>query len=88
MRPANVTPACAGRVCPRPQALPRKIRDLNEKIEAARGHPEIFEKVRRDYAKKFRGFQAWQSALHAVQVAVDLPFDEGMDRCLRGLRLR
>ena len=58
--------------------LPRKIRDLNEKIEAARGHPEIFEKVRRAYAKKFRGFEAWQSALRAVQVAVDLPFDEGM----------
>ena len=56
----------------------RKIRDLNEKIEAARGHPEIFEKVRRDYAKKFRSFEAWQSALRAVQVAVDLPFDEGM----------
>jgi 3-hydroxyacyl-CoA dehydrogenase len=56
----------------------RKIRDLNEKIEAARGHPEIFEKVRRDYAKKFRGFEAWQSALRAVQVAVELPFDEGM----------
>ena len=56
----------------------RKIRDLNEKIEAARGHPEIFEKVRRDYAKKFRGFEAWQSALRAVQIAVDLPFDEGM----------
>ena len=58
--------------------LPRKTHDLNEKIEAARGHPEIFEKVRRDYAKKFRGFEAWQSALRAVQVAVDLPFDEGM----------
>jgi 3-hydroxyacyl-CoA dehydrogenase len=57
---------------------PRKIRDLNEKIEAARGHPEIFEKVRRDYVKKFRGFEAWQSAPRAVQVAVDLPFDEGM----------
>ena len=56
----------------------RKLRDLNEKIEAARGHPQIFEKVRRDYAKKFRGFEAWQSALRAVQVAVDLPFDEGM----------
>ena len=42
------------------------------------GHPEIFEKVRRDNAKKFRGFEAWQSALRAVQVAVDLPFDEGM----------
>ena len=58
----------------------RKIRDLNEKIEAARGHPEIFEKVRRANAKKFRGFEAWQAALRAVQVAVELPFDEGMKR--------
>jgi 3-hydroxyacyl-CoA dehydrogenase len=56
----------------------RKIRDLNDKIEAARGHPEIFDKVRRGYGKKFRGFEAWQSALRAVQAAVDLPFEDGM----------
>ena len=40
----------------------RKIRDLNDKIEAARGKPEIFEKIRRDNARKFRGFEAWKSA--------------------------
>jgi 3-hydroxyacyl-CoA dehydrogenase len=56
----------------------RKIRDLNDKIEAARGRPEIFDKVRREYARKYRGFEAWQAALRAVQAAVDLPFDEGM----------
>ncbi|MDR3419646.1 MAG: 3-hydroxyacyl-CoA dehydrogenase NAD-binding domain-containing protein [Xanthobacteraceae bacterium] len=56
----------------------RKIRDLSDKIEAARGRPEIFDKVRRDYARKYRGFEAWQSAMRAVQAAVDLPFDEGM----------
>jgi 3-hydroxyacyl-CoA dehydrogenase len=56
----------------------RKIRDLNDKIEAARGHPEIFEKIRRDNARKFRGFEAWKSAIRAVEAAVDLPFDEGM----------
>ncbi len=56
----------------------RKIRDLNEKIDAARGKPEIFDKVRREYARKYRGFEAWQSAMRAVQAAVDLPFDEGM----------
>jgi 3-hydroxyacyl-CoA dehydrogenase len=55
----------------------RKIRDLDDKIEAARGHPEIFDKVRRGYARKYRGFEAWQAALRAVQAAVDLPFDEG-----------
>jgi 3-hydroxyacyl-CoA dehydrogenase len=56
----------------------RKIRDLNDKVEAARGHPEIFDKVRREYSRKYRGFEAWQSAMRAVQAAVDLPFDEGM----------
>jgi 3-hydroxyacyl-CoA dehydrogenase len=56
----------------------RRIRDLNDKIEAARGRPEIIEKVRRDYAKKFRGFAAWQSVLRAVQAALDLPFEDGM----------
>ncbi|MGP8267561.1 MAG: 3-hydroxyacyl-CoA dehydrogenase NAD-binding domain-containing protein [Beijerinckiaceae bacterium] len=56
----------------------RKIRDLNDKIDAARGRPEIFDKVRRDNARKFRGFEAWQAALRAVQAAIDLPFDDGM----------
>ena len=56
----------------------RKIRDLHDKIEAARNRPEIFDKVRREYARKYRGFEAWQAALRAVHAAVDLPFDEGM----------
>jgi 3-hydroxyacyl-CoA dehydrogenase len=55
-----------------------KIRDRNDKIEAARGKPEIFEKIRKDNARKFRGFEAWKSAMRAVQAAIDLPFDDGM----------
>jgi 3-hydroxyacyl-CoA dehydrogenase len=55
-----------------------KIRDRNDKIEAARGKPEIFEKIRKDNARKFRGFEAWKSAMRAVQAVVDLPFDDGM----------
>ena len=56
----------------------RKMRDLNDKIDAARGKPEIFEEIRKANARKFRGFEAWESAIGAVQAAVDLPFDEGM----------
>jgi 3-hydroxyacyl-CoA dehydrogenase len=56
----------------------RKIRDRNDKIEAARGKPEIIEKIRKDNARKFRGFEAWKSAIQAVQAAIDLPFDDGM----------
>jgi len=57
-----------------------KVRDLNDKIEAARGHREIFDKVRRGNARKYRGFEAWQAVIRAVEAAVDLPFDEGMKR--------
>jgi 3-hydroxyacyl-CoA dehydrogenase len=56
----------------------RKIRDLSDKIEPARGKPEIFEKIRRDNARKYRGFEAWKAALKAVQAAVDLPYEEGL----------
>ena len=58
----------------------RKVRDLNDKIEAARGHPEIFDKARRDYARRYRGFEAWKAVIRATEAAVDLPFDEGMKR--------
>jgi 3-hydroxyacyl-CoA dehydrogenase len=69
--------AFARKVIDTPMPL-RKIRDLNDKIDAARGHPEIFDKARRDYARRYRGFDAWLSALRAVQAAVDLPFDEAI----------
>ena len=56
----------------------RRIRDLNDKIDAARGHPEIFDKIERDYGRRYRGFEAWRSAVRAVKAAIDLPFDQGM----------
>jgi 3-hydroxyacyl-CoA dehydrogenase len=58
----------------------KKVRDRSDKIEPARGHPEIFEAVRRANARKFRGFEAWEKAIESVKNAVDLPFDEGMVR--------
>jgi 3-hydroxyacyl-CoA dehydrogenase len=56
----------------------RKIRDLSDKIAAARGRPEIFEAIRKANARKFRGFQAWLKAIESVKNAVDLPFDDGV----------
>ena len=41
----------------------RRIRDHNDKVEAARGKPEIFDKIRKANARKFRGFEAWKSAI-------------------------
>jgi len=56
----------------------KKVRDRFDKLEPARGHPEIFEAIRKANAKKFRGFEAWEKAIESVKNAVDLPFDEGM----------
>jgi len=61
------------------KALPlRKVRDLEEKIAPARGKPEVFDAIRKTNAKKFRGFEAWERAIQAVQDAVELPFDDGL----------
>ncbi len=56
----------------------KKVRDRSDKIEAARGHPEIFEAVLKANARKYRGFEAWKKAIELVENAVNLPFDEGM----------
>ena len=56
----------------------KKARDRTEKLEPARGHPEIFEAIRKANARKFRGFEAWEKAIELVRNAVDLPFDEGL----------
>ncbi|WP_343234436.1 3-hydroxyacyl-CoA dehydrogenase NAD-binding domain-containing protein [Microvirga terrestris] len=56
----------------------KKVRDLDDKIAAARGKPEIFEAFRKANARKFRGFQAPEYNIRCVEAAVNLPFDEGI----------
>jgi 3-hydroxyacyl-CoA dehydrogenase len=56
----------------------KKVRDLNGKIEAARGKPEIFAAFRKANAKKFRGFQAPEYNIRCVEAAVNQPFEEGL----------
>ncbi|HEY9236298.1 MAG TPA: 3-hydroxyacyl-CoA dehydrogenase NAD-binding domain-containing protein, partial [Phenylobacterium sp.] len=56
----------------------RRIRDQNEKVEAARGKPEIFADFRKANARKFRGFLAPEYNIRCIEAAVNQPFDEGM----------
>ena len=56
----------------------KKVRDLDDKIAAARGKPEIFDVFRKANARKFRGFQAPEYNIRCVEAAVNLPFDEGI----------
>lgn len=55
-----------------------KIRDQNEKLEAAKGKPEIFENFRKANARKFRGFLAPEYNIRCIEAAVNQPFEEGL----------
>jgi 3-hydroxyacyl-CoA dehydrogenase len=56
----------------------KKVRDLDDKIAAARGKPEVFETFRKANVRKFRGFQAPEYNIRCIEAAVNLPFDEGI----------
>jgi 3-hydroxyacyl-CoA dehydrogenase len=58
----------------------KKIRDLDDKISAVRGKPEVFAAFRRSVARQTRGFRAPESIVKAVEAAVSLPFDQGIKR--------
>jgi len=57
-----------------------KVRDRDDKVAAARGKPELFDRLRKAHARKNRGFEAWRRAIDAVRDAVELPIDEGLRR--------
>jgi 3-hydroxyacyl-CoA dehydrogenase len=57
-----------------------RVRDRQDKIDAARGKPEIFAEFRKKNARALRGFKAPENILKAVEAAVELPFEEGMKR--------
>ncbi|MBL8553780.1 MAG: enoyl-CoA hydratase/isomerase family protein [Phenylobacterium sp.] len=56
-----------------------KISENNTKLEAARGHPEIFAEFRKKNARKFRGFDAPEANIKCIEAAVNsATFDEGL----------
>jgi 3-hydroxyacyl-CoA dehydrogenase len=58
----------------------KRVRDLSEKMLAARGRPEIFAEFRRANARRFRSFKAPENIIKCIEAAVNLPFDQGMQR--------
>ena len=58
----------------------KKIRDLDDKLAAVRGKPEVFAQFRKSVARQTRGFRAPENIVKAVEAAVSLPFDQGMAR--------
>src|SRR2546426_24801 len=58
----------------------RKVRDLDDKVAATRGKPEIFAEFRKSVARQTRGFRAPEACIRLVEAAVNLPFDQGLAR--------
>jgi 3-hydroxyacyl-CoA dehydrogenase len=58
----------------------KKIRDLDDKLAAVRGKPEVFASFRKSVARQTRGFRAPERCIQAVEAAVELPFDRGLER--------
>ena len=56
----------------------KKVRDINEKVEAAKGNDEIFKNFRKSIERKIRGFLAPEYNIQCIEAAVNKSFDEGI----------
>ncbi len=61
-------------------AEPRRTREQNERVEAARGKTEIFDAARKTAAKVARGFESPLAAIESIKNAANMPFDQGIAR--------
>ena len=57
---------------------PPRVRDRQEKVEADRADPGMFDRFRKANARSFRGQLAPEMIIQCIAAAVRLPFDEGI----------
>ncbi|MBM3289410.1 MAG: 3-hydroxyacyl-CoA dehydrogenase [Candidatus Hydrogenedentes bacterium] len=57
-----------------------RIRDLDDRLADAKSNPGMFDEFRKAVAQSKRGFEAPQHGINAVEAAVNLPFDKGLER--------
>jgi len=57
-----------------------RVRDRNDKLEAARDKPEVFDAFRKKNARRFRGFKAPEAIIKAIEAAVERSYEDGMAR--------
>lgn len=58
----------------------RKIRDLDDRLLAARENPGLFDAFRKKNARALKGFKAPENIIKAIEAATTLDFDAGMKR--------
>ncbi len=59
---------------------PRRTSELEDRIDEARGDPEIFANFRKSIARRARGFEAPYACIEAIEAAVALSFEDGLAR--------
>lgn len=57
---------------------PRKTRELDDKIHAARDTPDLFDRARKKIERRARGLISPQLIIQCVENAVSLPFEKGL----------
>jgi len=57
-----------------------RIRDRQDKVDPDKGNRALFDDFRRKHARATRGFKAPENIVRAIEAAVELPFDAGMQR--------
>jgi 3-hydroxyacyl-CoA dehydrogenase len=55
-----------------------KVSEMNEKVDAVKDKPEIFDNFRKSSARKTRGFDAPEACVKAVEASVTMPFTDGV----------
>jgi 3-hydroxyacyl-CoA dehydrogenase len=56
----------------------RKSSELDEKLSEARANPGLFDEFRKENGRKFRGFDAPEYNIRAIEAAVSKPYAEGV----------
>ena len=56
----------------------KKVREIDEKVTAARGNDQLFNDFRNSISRKTRGFLAPEYNIQCIEAAVNKPFDEGI----------
>ena len=56
----------------------KKVRDIDEKVTAAKGNDQLFNDFRNSISRKTRGFLAPEYNIQCIEAAVNKPFDEGI----------
>jgi 3-hydroxyacyl-CoA dehydrogenase len=57
----------------------KRVCDSDERLQAARGKPEMFTEFRKANAKRFRGFEAPEANIQAIEAAVNQPFEQALE---------